>query len=54
LGTVGPGETIDDKNAKLLLGLKNHYTEVCVVAEQKQAEFEESVEQEIKNRHYVK
>jgi len=38
--TVEPGETIDDKNAKLVLGLKNHYTEVCAIAEQKQAGFE--------------
>ncbi len=38
--TVTPGETIDDKNAKLILGLKNHYADVCSLAEQKQAEFE--------------
>ena len=37
--TVEPGETIDDKNAKLLQGLKNHYADVCSIAEQKQAEF---------------
>jgi exonuclease SbcD len=37
--TVEPGETIDDKNAKLVDGLKNHYADVCAIAEQKQAEF---------------
>ncbi|PIE91249.1 MAG: exonuclease sbcCD subunit D [Acidobacteria bacterium] len=37
--TVEPGETIDDKNAKLLEGLKKHYTDVCTIAEQKQTEF---------------
>jgi exonuclease SbcD len=36
--TVEPGETIDDKNAKLALGLKNHYADVCAIAEQKRAE----------------
>jgi DNA repair protein SbcD/Mre11 len=38
--TVEPGETIDDKNAKLVAGLKNHYTDVCTIAERKQSEFE--------------
>ncbi len=38
--TVEPGETIDDKNAKLVSGLKNHYSDVCTIAEQKQSEFE--------------
>ena len=37
--TVEPGETIDDKNAKLVEGVKNHYAEVCLVAEGKQTEF---------------
>lgn len=37
--TVEPGETIDDKNAKLVSGLKNHYADVCVIAQQRQAEF---------------
>lgn len=36
--TVEAGETIDDKNAKLALGLKKHYTDVCAIAEQKQAD----------------
>lgn len=36
--TVEPGETIDDKNAKLIEGLRNHYADVCAIAEQKRAE----------------
>jgi len=39
---VEPGETVDDKNAKLVDGLKNHYAAVCAIAEQKQAEFEKA------------
>jgi exonuclease SbcD len=35
--TVEPGETIDDKNAKLVDGLKTHYAAVCGLAEQKRA-----------------
>lgn len=34
--SIEPGETIDDKNAKLIQGLKNHYAEVCKIAEKKQ------------------
>lgn len=34
--SIEPGETIDDKNAKLIQGLKNHYVEVCKIAEKKQ------------------
>lgn len=37
--TVEPGETIDDKNQKLIEGLKQHYMEVCAIAEQKQVEY---------------
>jgi exonuclease SbcD len=37
--TVVPGETMDDKNARLLEGLKAHYADVCAIAEQKQAQF---------------
>ena len=33
--TVEPGETIDDKNTKLVEGLKKHYADVCAIAEQK-------------------
>ena len=40
--TVEPGEIIDDKNAKLILGLKNHYADVCTIAEQKRSEFEKN------------
>ena len=38
--TVEPGETIDDKNTKLVEGLKKHYADVCDIAKQKQTEFE--------------
>jgi exonuclease SbcD len=31
--TTEPGETIDDKNAKLVTGLKSHYSAVCELAE---------------------
>jgi len=37
---VEAGETIDDKNTKLINGLKNHYADVCTIAEQKQAGFQ--------------
>ena len=40
--TAGPGETIEDKNAKLILGLKKHYAGVCAIAEQKRSEFEKN------------
>ncbi|MFK5953604.1 MAG: exonuclease SbcCD subunit D C-terminal domain-containing protein [Desulfobacterium sp.] len=40
--TVAPGESIDDKNAKLIKGLKNHYAEVCAIAEHKQSEFKKA------------
>ncbi len=33
--TVEPGETIDEKNVKIVEGLKKHYTDVCGIAEQK-------------------
>ncbi|MDD5600127.1 MAG: exonuclease SbcCD subunit D C-terminal domain-containing protein [Victivallaceae bacterium] len=39
---VEPGETIDDKNAKLVEGIKHHYAEVYRIAEQKQAEFKDA------------
>lgn len=38
--TVEPGESIDDKNAKLIEGLRKHYEDVCAIAERKQATFE--------------
>ena len=37
--SVAPGETIDDKNAKLVEGLKSHYAGVCGIAEQQRDEF---------------
>jgi len=36
---VEPGETIDDKNTKLIEGMKNHYADVCAIAEQKRSAF---------------
>jgi len=36
--TVETGETIEDKKVKLIEGLRNHYTDVCNIAEQKQKE----------------
>lgn len=39
---VEPGETIDDKNAKLVEGLKNHYSQVSRIAEEKRTEFEKA------------
>lgn len=35
-----PGETIDDKNAKLVEGVSRHYAEVCALAERRRAELE--------------
>ena len=35
---VAPGETIDDKNRKLVEGIKTHYAEVVKIAEQKREE----------------
>lgn len=40
--TVEPGETIDDKNRKLVEGLKKHYSDVCAIAEQKRSDFEQT------------
>ncbi len=40
--TVEAGESIDDKNAKLIEGLKNHYADVCAIAEQVRAECEDA------------
>lgn len=37
LRTVVPGETIDDKNRKLVAGLQRHYAEVVALAESKRA-----------------
>ena len=40
--TVEPGETIDDKNTKLISGLKNHYAEVYNIAEKNREELKEA------------
>ena len=40
--TAEPGETIDDKNAKLEGGLKDHYASVCGVAERKRCALEKT------------
>lgn len=40
--TVDPGETIDNKNAKLVDGIKKHYTDVCAIANKKRTEFEDA------------
>lgn len=45
--TVEPGETIDDKNAKLVEGLKTHYAEICAIAEQKRAVFKSAGSEDI-------
>ena len=45
--TVEPGETIDDKNAKLVEGLKKHYADVFEIAEKERAAFEEAAERNI-------
>ena len=37
--TVEAGETVADKNAKLIEGVQKHYAEVCRVAEEKQKEY---------------
>ncbi|MCP4342192.1 MAG: exonuclease subunit SbcD [Desulfobulbaceae bacterium] len=34
--TVQAGETVEDKSLKLIEGLRNHYTAVCEIAEQRQ------------------
>lgn len=36
---VEAGETVADKNIKLIKGVQKHYAEVCKIAEKKQAEF---------------
>ncbi|RJP78586.1 MAG: exonuclease subunit SbcD [Desulfobacteraceae bacterium] len=33
-----PGETMDDKNARLIEGIRNHYADVCAIAERKRKE----------------
>lgn len=38
--TVEAGETIEDKNSKLIKGIHNHYSRVCQIAEQTQTQLE--------------
>lgn len=45
--TAEPGESIDDKNVKLVQGLKKHYQQVCDLAEQKQIKFKQEWSQDI-------
>ena len=45
--TVEPGETIDDKNVKLIEGIKKHYSVVCALAEQKRSELEKATGSDI-------
>ncbi len=40
--TIEPGETIDKKNSKLVAGLRDHYADVCSIAEKRRAELQES------------
>ena len=39
--TAAPGETIDDKNVKLVAGVKKHYASVCEIAEKQRLQFKE-------------
>ena len=41
LRTAEAGETIEDKNTKLIQGLKNHYNNVCAVAENLRGKFKQ-------------
>ncbi len=45
--TVEPGDTIDNKGAKLIEGQKKHYADICSVAEQKRSEFSQDVHADI-------
>jgi len=36
------GENIDDKNAKLIEGIRNHYLEDCAIAEEQQKDYEKA------------
>ncbi len=40
--TVEPGETIDDKNIKLVKGLAKHYMDICSIAQQRQTELKKA------------
>jgi DNA repair protein SbcD/Mre11 len=45
--TTEPGETIEDKNAKIITGLKSHYALVCELAEKKRSKILEEFKIEI-------
>jgi len=45
--TVEAGETLDDKNAKLVDGLRVHYADVCSLAEQTQAELYDAGQKDV-------
>jgi len=45
--TARAGESIDDKHTKLVQGIKNHYADVCAIAEQKQIEFAKSCHSDV-------
>jgi len=45
--TSEAGESIDDKNAKLVAGLKNHYKNVCDLAQKKRESFESAINKSI-------
>lgn len=40
--TVEPWETMEDKNLKLVEGVKKHYADVCAIAKKKRSELEKS------------
>ena len=42
--TVEPGETIDDKNRKLVDGIRKHYSEVVAIAEEKRGNLRKSAQ----------
>ena len=40
--TVTPGESLEDKNQKMVNGVQQHYADVCAVAEKVQVEFQQA------------
>lgn len=42
LRTAEAGETVDDKNTKLIQGLKTHYANICGIAEKLQKKFQQN------------
>ncbi len=47
--TAEPGETIDDKNLKLVEGVKKHYADVCEIAVAKRKELRQELRKELKD-----